>query len=114
MDIQNKRIPEAEFEALRKEVLTQWPTGKDLRNVKQIVVTGGSLIRTARTGEIAAHALASPLHPMSLRPQKAEIRVDRKYILASMGLLSEYYPQTALRIMKKELEHDGYSEQKNS
>ncbi|MBP3651855.1 MAG: methylaspartate mutase subunit E [Clostridia bacterium] len=30
MDIQNKRIPEAEFEALRKEVLTQWPTGKDV------------------------------------------------------------------------------------
>ena len=30
MDIQNKRIPEAEFEALRKEVLAQWPTGKDV------------------------------------------------------------------------------------
>ena len=94
--------------------LTYVQSGKDLRNVHQIVVTGGSLIRTSRTGEIAAHALASPLNPMSLRPQKAEIRVDRKYILASMGLLSEYYPQIALRIMKKELEHDGYSEQKNS
>ncbi len=30
MDIQNKRIPEDEFQALRKEVLTQWPTGKDV------------------------------------------------------------------------------------
>ncbi len=30
MDIQNKRIPEAEFEALRQEVLSQWPTGKDV------------------------------------------------------------------------------------
>jgi len=30
MDIQNKRIPDAEFEALRKEVLTQWPTGKEV------------------------------------------------------------------------------------
>ena len=30
MDIQNKRIPDAEFEALRKEVLNQWPTGKDV------------------------------------------------------------------------------------
>ena len=27
MDIQNKRIPDAEFDALRKEVLAQWPTG---------------------------------------------------------------------------------------
>ena len=30
MDIQNKRIPEGEYQALRKEVLTQWPTGKDV------------------------------------------------------------------------------------
>ncbi len=30
MDIQNKRISDAEFEAIRKEVLTQWPTGKDV------------------------------------------------------------------------------------
>ncbi len=28
MDIQNKRIPDSEFYALRQEVLTQWPTGK--------------------------------------------------------------------------------------
>ena len=30
MDIRNKRIPEAEFQAIRNEVLTQWPTGKDV------------------------------------------------------------------------------------
>ena len=30
MDIQNKRIPEGEFMAQRQEVLTQWPTGKDV------------------------------------------------------------------------------------
>ena len=30
MEIQNKRIPDGEFEALRQEVLTQWPTGKDV------------------------------------------------------------------------------------
>lgn len=85
-------------------------SGKDLRKVGQIVVTGGSLIHTKRTGEIAAHALADPAHPESLRPEKAAVRVDRKYILAAMGLLSQHYPLTALRIMKKELEEDGYSE----
>ena len=94
--------------------LTYVQSGKDLRHVKQVIVTGGSLIRTARTGEIAAHALASVQAPMSLRPIKAEIRVDRKYILAAMGLLSEYYPVTALQLMKKELVYDGYSEQTNS
>ena len=30
MDIQNKRIPDGEFEALRKEVLAQWPTGQEV------------------------------------------------------------------------------------
>ena len=30
MDIQNKRIPEGEFMALRQEVLRQWPTGKEV------------------------------------------------------------------------------------
>ena len=88
-------------------------SGKDLTRVKKIIVTGGSLIHTKRTAEIAAHALFSPQSPMSLRPKRAEIWVDRKYILAAMGLLSTHYPQTALRIMKKELENNGYSEQTN-
>ena len=85
-------------------------SGKDLRHVRQVVVTGGSLIHTKRTAEIAKHALYSPAQPDSLRPKTADIWVDRTYILAAMGLLSSYYPQTALRIMKKELEKNGTSE----
>ena len=30
MDIRNKKIPEGEFMELRQEVLSQWPTGKDV------------------------------------------------------------------------------------
>ncbi|MDR3138107.1 MAG: methylaspartate mutase subunit E [Treponema sp.] len=30
MEFENKRIPEEEFYRIRKEVLTQWPTGKDV------------------------------------------------------------------------------------
>ena len=85
-------------------------SGKNLTKVKQIVVTGGSLIHTERTEKIAAYALYSPQNPASLRPKQADVWVDRRYILAAMGLLSSYYPQTALRIMKKELEFHGYSE----
>ena len=84
--------------------------GKNLTKVKEIVVTGGSLIHTEKTEEIASHALFSPTHPESLRPRKANVWVDRSYILAAMGLLSSYYPDVALRIMKKELEYHGYSE----
>jgi len=90
--------------------LTYVQSGKNLKKVRQILVTGGSLIHTKRTEEIAKFALYSPAQPQSLRPEKADVWVDRSYILAAMGLLSGYYPQTALRIMKKELEYHGYSE----
>ncbi len=36
MDIQNKRIPEGEFQSQRAEVLTQWPTGKDV-NIEEAI-----------------------------------------------------------------------------
>ena len=91
--------------------MTYVQEGKNLTKVKQIVVTGGSLIHTKRTAEIAAHALYSPAQPTSLRPKAADVWVDRTYILAAMGLLSTHYPQAALRIMKKELEFHGNSEQ---
>jgi len=90
--------------------LTYVQSGKNLTNVKQIVVTGGSLIHTKRTEEIAAYAQYSPADPASLRPRNADVWVDRTYILAAMGLLSSHYPRTALRIMKKELEYHGHSE----
>jgi uncharacterized protein (TIGR01319 family) len=87
--------------------LTYVQEGKDLTEVKQIIVTGGSLIRAKRTVDIARHALYSPDQPMSLRPKEADIRIDKQYILAAMGLLSVYYPDAALSIMKKELDVYG-------
>lgn len=87
--------------------LTFIQTGKDLRDVRQIVLTGGSLIRSAHTGAIASHAFSSPDEPFSLRPREAVARTDRKYILAAMGLLAERYPEAALHIMKKEIKPDG-------
>lgn len=89
-------------------------SGKDLRRVKNVVVTGGSLIHTTRTAEIAQSACYQATQPMSLRPQEAKILVDRSYILAAMGLLSTKYPEIALRIMKKELEVNGHTKQADS
>ncbi|MBR6794057.1 MAG: glutamate mutase L [Clostridia bacterium] len=90
--------------------LTYVQSGKNLTKVRQIVVTGGSLIHAKRTAEIAAFAKFSPRTPTSLRPREADVWVDRSYILAAMGLLSTHYPQAALHIMKKELEFHGHSE----
>lgn len=78
-------------------------TGKDLSNVETIIETGGALVRTGFAQQIGRFALRSEKDPMSLRPKKANVLTDRKYILAAMGLLSTEYPEIALRIMKKEL-----------
>lgn len=90
--------------------LTYVQEGKNLTSVKNIVVTGGSLIHTKQTDRIASFALYSAEHPQSLRPKQATVWVDRTYILAAMGLLSSHYPEAALRIMKKELQNYGHSE----
>lgn len=88
--------------------ITYMQQGKDLTDVKKIIVTGGALIHTKRTAEIAAFALQNEMQMLSLKPKQVDILIDRKYILAAMGLLSTHYPETALRIMKKELTTDGY------
>jgi uncharacterized protein (TIGR01319 family) len=84
--------------------------GKNLTHIKNIVVTGGSLIHAKEIESIAGHALYSAGDPASLRPKAARLWVDRSYILAAMGLLSVTEPKAAVQIMKKELETYGYPE----
>lgn len=84
-------------------------TGKDLTKVKKVIITGGSLIHADNVKEIATHVLYDLAEPMSLKPQDAEILVDKSYILSAMGLLSKYDAETALKIMKKELLSYGTS-----
>jgi uncharacterized protein (TIGR01319 family) len=74
-------------------------TGKDLTEVKTILMTGGALINTDRQKELATHALYSDTQPQSLRPRKANILIDKQYILAAMGLLSGYAPAVAQKIL---------------
>jgi len=85
--------------------------GKDLTTVNKIIVTGGSLIHNDKVKEIASQALYSFDEVDSLRPLEAEILVDKKYILSAMGLLGQYEPDIALRIMRKELVSYGTCKQ---
>jgi len=92
--------------------------GKDLTDITTIVGTGGPLISAPEPGELLKGILAgrfaslhcSPCNQADnensgvLLPKKANLLIDKKYILAAMGLLSEKYPKTAIRIMKRELE----------
>ena len=80
-------------------------SGKDLSRVDRIIITGGSLIHGEPDDvrEIASHALYDLAEAASLKPRSADVLVDREYILSAMGLLSQYEPDIALKIMKKEL-----------
>ncbi len=78
-------------------------TGKDLRSVDRIVFTGGSLIHARDALDIAKHALYTERHPMSLRPRRASVLRDDRYILSTMGVLAERERDIALRIIKREL-----------
>ena len=78
-------------------------SGKNLCEVRKVVVTGGSLIHSQRARQIARFACYDPASPMSLRPKKADIILDKHYILAAMGLLSQREPEIALQIMKEEI-----------
>jgi uncharacterized protein (TIGR01319 family) len=82
-------------------------TGKDLRAVNKIVLTGGALIHSGKPVEIARRALYSKKNAASLRPLEAEVYVDSKYILASMGLLGEKWPDAAFKIMTEEIKING-------
>ena len=84
-------------------------TGKNLLNVDKFIVTGGSLIHTKNTGRIASYGFYDEEDPTSLKPKSCEVLVDRSYIIAAMGLLSQYYPDAALTILKEELIKDGTS-----
>ncbi len=78
-------------------------TGKNLRPVERIILTGGPLIYSDNPLALAEHALYSGRYPESLRPYQAEVLLDQRYILSAMGVLAEREPEIALRIMKGEL-----------
>ena len=81
--------------------------GKDLTGVKNLILTGGAIVHNKDAGEIAKYALYDKADPNVLRPKEAKVYIDKKYILASMGLLAQKYPDVAQTLMKKEIYEYG-------
>lgn len=77
--------------------------GKNLRDIRQFLLIGGTLIRNKDPRAIAEYCRYSPVRPESLRPEQFDLYLDRRYILSAMGVLSEIHPNEALRLMKKEI-----------
>ncbi|MDD3957585.1 MAG: methylaspartate mutase accessory protein GlmL [Candidatus Izemoplasmatales bacterium] len=77
--------------------------GKDLSEVAYVIGTGGVIIKSKKAREILVKT-TNVLHShLELRPTNPEFLIDKLYILAAMGLLSQHEPALALQIMKKHL-----------
>lgn len=83
------------------EMLVQ--RGKDLTTVGHLVGTGGIFAYSDMPRRVLEGALFDPRRPTSLRPIGPEMHVDRRYIMAAVGLLAEKEPTIALRVLKKSL-----------
>jgi uncharacterized protein (TIGR01319 family) len=78
--------------------------GKDLTEVKYLIGTGGVITDHPAPAEVLRGALLDPAQPVVLKPRQPLMMVDKRYILAAMGLLAELFPVKALRMMKKYLQ----------
>lgn len=76
-------------------------SGKDLSNIKYIIGTGGILVFNKNYAEIMSATLSKKNEPLILKPKNPKFLLDKKYILAAMGLLATENPKMAIRMMKK-------------
>lgn len=79
--------------------------GKDLTKLKYLVATGGALTRLLDRAGILRKIADCNGSGMLLFPKPSVLNLlyDNDYIMASLGVLSKKYPETALRLMKKSL-----------
>ncbi|HCM89868.1 MULTISPECIES: methylaspartate mutase accessory protein GlmL [Vagococcus] len=79
-----------------------YQTGKDLGAFDAIIGTGGILIHSKKSEEMMAACLRVE-NDSYLKPIQPNFYLDQSYILSAMGLLSDKFPDIALRILKKYL-----------
>jgi uncharacterized protein (TIGR01319 family) len=75
--------------------------GKNYMEVKNILGVGGIFKYGVAPKSILEAALFDPQKPWSLKPQKPSGWIDDEYIFYAVGLLSQAFPDEALRIAKK-------------
>ena len=77
--------------------------GKDLTGIRTIIGTGGVLAHAADPAGILRAALAEENDPLSLRPRRPRLLLDKDYLLYAVGLLGSIAPEEAVRLGKTRL-----------
>jgi len=75
--------------------------GKDLAEVQCVIGTGGIFAYNDKQLNILQSACFDPNFPESLRPLSPDCYVDESYILYALGLLAQFAPVKALKIIKR-------------
>ncbi len=78
--------------------------GKDLSAVDAVIGTGGALVHSLDVRAVMEMALADATEPLSLRPKRPKLLLDREYLLYACGLLGAVEPQAALELALAHLE----------
>jgi len=81
------------------EVTIQY--GKNLLDVENVLGTGGIFKYGIRPEAVLEAAVFSEKTPWSLKPKSPKALIDSEYLLYATGLLSQEFPDEALRIAKK-------------
>jgi uncharacterized protein (TIGR01319 family) len=81
--------------------------GKDLTELDLLIGTGGVLVHNQFSAKILQAGLFTEAEPTVLAPKEPTLKLDKEYILASVGLLAEEAPTEALKVAKKYLETIG-------
>jgi uncharacterized protein (TIGR01319 family) len=70
--------------------------GKDLTGVGAVIGTGGALVHSTDPRAVLEMSLASDAEPLSLRPTRPKLLLDREYLLYACGLLGAVEPEAAI------------------
>ncbi|HEY7218031.1 MAG TPA: methylaspartate mutase accessory protein GlmL [Candidatus Binatia bacterium] len=76
-------------------------SGKDLRDTHTLIGTGGVFIHNRFANYILSPGRSSDDRVQILRPRNPKKHLDASYLLYAVGLLSELYPDVALRMFKR-------------
>jgi uncharacterized protein (TIGR01319 family) len=78
-------------------------SGKDLRDTRTLIGTGGVFVHNPYAGYILSPEPNSDDRVQILRPRDPKKFLDSSYLLYAVGLLSEKHPDVALQIFKRYL-----------
>jgi uncharacterized protein (TIGR01319 family) len=78
-------------------------SGKDLRDTRVLIGTGGVFIHNPFAAYILTPGHATDERVEALRPRNPKLFLDASYLLYAVGLLAKDHSRTALRLFKKSL-----------